>query len=156
MDALIGLFWLLATWLGGADRDPECLVLGGLDAARARAFVSADATRLEDVYVDERAAQADAEVLRSYRDRGLRLEGMWLVRESCRVTSRSPGRVALDVVDRLGPTTAVADDGERRRLPTDQSTPRSVVLEMSGRVWRVAAVSEGPTRAPTPRPDARR
>jgi len=102
MDALMGLFWLLAAWLGGAD-DPECLLLGGLDMVRTEAFVTGEAARLRDVYADERAARADAEVLRSYRERGLRLDGMVLVRESCRVTSRSRRQVTLHVVDRLGP-----------------------------------------------------
>ena len=36
MDALMSLFWLLAAWLGGADDDPECLLLGGLDVVRTR------------------------------------------------------------------------------------------------------------------------
>jgi len=140
MDALMGLFWLLAAWLGGADDDVECLVLGGLDVVRTEAFITGEVARRRDVYVDERAAHADAVVLRSYRDRGLRLDGMVLVRESCRVTDRSPRRVRLDVVDHLGPTWVQAADGRRRDLPRDRPTRRIVVLERVGDVWRVAAV----------------
>lgn len=125
---------------GGGAGDPACLVLGGLDAVRSEAFVTGDVTRLRDVYVDERAVQADAEVVRSYRERGFRLEGMLLVREACRTTERSDRRVELDVVDRLGPTWARSADGERRELPQDRPTRHTVVLERVGDVWRIAAV----------------
>ena len=136
----MGLLWLVAGVLGGGDDDPECLVLGGLDAVRTQAFVTGDEARLRDVYADQRAARADAGVLRSYRARGLRLEGMVLVRESCRVTDRSPGRITLDVVDHLGPTRVVMESGEHRDLPRDRSTRRTVVLERTDDGWRVGAV----------------
>ena len=142
MNALVGLFWLLAAWLGGADDDPECLVLGGLDSARAQAFVSGDAQRLREVYADDHAAGADVEVLHSYDKRGLRLDGMQLVRESCHVSDRSERRLTLDVVDRLGPTTARTADGHRRVLPRDRPTRRSVVLTQTEDGWRVAAVRD--------------
>ena len=145
MDALMSLFWLLAAWLGSGDEDPECLLLGGLDVVRTEAFVRGDVDRLHDVYVDERAAHADAEVLRSYRERGLRLDGMVLVRDSCRVTERSRQRVSFEVVDHLGPTW-VESAGGRRDLPHDLPTRRTVVLERIGDVWRVAAVRSGERR----------
>jgi hypothetical protein len=142
MDALMSLFWLLAAWLGGADDDAECLLLGGLDVVRTEAFVTGDVNRLRDVYVDEPAVRADADVLRSYRERGLQLDGVVLVRDSCRVTERSRQRVTLEVVDHLGPTwVKTADD--RRDLPRDRPTRRSVVLERVGEVWRVGAVRSG-------------
>ena len=143
MSALTRLLWLLAASLGGADHDPECLLLGGLDVVRARAFVEDDASRLRDVYVDERAARADVGVLRSYRDRGLRLDGMLMVREACRVFARSPQRLTLEVVDRLGPTAVVSRSGETQALPHDRPTRRTVVLERSVEGWRVASVREG-------------
>jgi hypothetical protein len=142
MDSLIGMLWLLAAWLGGSDDDPECLVLGGLDAARAQAFVAGDANALREVYVDEHAARVDVEVLHSYRERGLRLEGMALVRTSCRVVDRSERRVTLDVVDRLGRTTVQTADGHRRDLPRDRPTRRTVVLAHMTDGWRVAAVGD--------------
>ena len=142
MDALMSLFWLLAAWLGGADADAECQLLGALDVVRTEAFVTGDVDRLRDVYVDERAARTDADVLRSYRERGLRLDGMVLVRDSCRVTERSRQRVTLDVVDHLGPTWVETADG-RGDLPRDRPTRRSVMLERVGDVWRVAAVRSG-------------
>ena len=143
VDALMSLFWLLAGWLGGADGDAECLLLGGLDVVRTQAFVAGRVDRLSDVYVDDRAARADAEVLRSYRERGLILGGMVLVRESCRVIERSRHRVTLDVVDHLGPTWVQTADGRRRELPRDRPTRRTVVLERVGNAWRVAAVGSG-------------
>jgi len=146
VDALIGLFWLLAAMLGGSGDDPECLLLGGLDAARAQAFVADDEGRLGGVYAGERAARADIEVLRSYRDRGLRLEGMLLLRESCRIADRSRQRVRLDVVDRLGPTSVRTKDGRSQDLPQDRPTRRTVVLERVGDGWRVAAVESGEGR----------
>ena len=142
MDALLGLFWLLAAVLGGTG-DPECLLLGGLDAARTQAFMADDERRLSDVYVDERAARADIDMLRSYRERRLRLEGMQLLRDSCRVTDRSRQRATLDLVDRLGPTSVRTEDGRRQDLPRDRPTRRTVVLEQVGDVWRVAAVESG-------------
>jgi hypothetical protein len=140
MDALMGLLWLLAAWLGGVDRDPECLVLGGLDAVRTEAFVTGDVSLLSHVYADDRVAKADVAMLRSYRERGLRLEGMAMLRESCRVTDRSPGRVVLDVVDRLGPTAARTGDGKRLELPTDRPTRRTVVMHEIDDAWRIAEV----------------
>jgi hypothetical protein len=142
VNVLVAVFWLLAAWLGGTDDDPECLVLGGLDAARAQAFVSGDAQRLREVYVDAHAAGADIEMLHSYDERGLRLDGMLLVRESCRVVGRSERRLTLDVVDRLGPTTVRTADGHRRDLPRDRPTRRTVMLTMTADGWRVATVRE--------------
>ncbi len=140
----MGLLWLLAGMLGGGDDDPECLVLGGLDAVRTHAFVTGDEARLVDVYVDQRAARADADVLRSYRVRALRLEGMVLIRESCRVTDRSPRRITLDVVDHLGTTRVMTENGAKRDLPRDRSTRRTVVLERTDDGWRVGAVRRAP------------
>ena len=144
MDALIALFWLLAGVLGGGDHDPECLLLGGLDAVRTQAFVRGDEARLLDVYVDERAARADTEVLRSYRERARRFEGMVLVRESCRVTDRARVAITLDVIDRLGPTWVRSEDGDSHALPRDRSTRRTVVLERTDDSWRVAGVRRAP------------
>ncbi len=140
----MGLFWLLAGVLGGGDAHPECLVLGGLDAVRTQAFVGGDVARLHDVYVDQRVTRADADVLRSYRERGLRLQGMVLMRDSCRVTDRSRGSLTLDVVDHLGPTRVITENGDHRDLPHDRSTPRTVVLERTDEGWRVGAVRRAP------------
>jgi hypothetical protein len=143
MDVLMGLFWLLAALIGVGVGDPACLLLGGLDATRTQAFVSDDERRLRDVYANDQAARADVETLRSYRKRGLRLEGMLLVRESCRVAGRSAESITLEIVDRLGPTRVRAKDGSRRELPRDRPTRRTVVLDLTDHGWRVAAVGSG-------------
>ena len=139
----MGLFLMLAAMVGGAATDPECFLLGGLDAARTQAFVADDEGGLSDVYVDDRTARADIEMLRSYRERGLRLEGMMLLRESCRVTDRSRQRATLNLVERLGPTSVQTEDGRHQDLPRDRATRHTVVLERVGDVWRVAAVESG-------------
>ena len=136
----MALLWLVVAMIGGADSDPECLVLGGLDATRTRAFLVADPELLRDVYVNAAVASTDVDVLREYRERGLRLEGMHMVREWCRVTDRSRRRLSLDVVDRLGPTSVRTADGHRTDLPRDRPTRRTVVLERTGQAWRVASV----------------
>lgn len=143
MDALLGWIWFFAATIGGSGDDPACLVLGGLDSVRAEAFVSGEEDRLRDVYIDDRAIRADVAVLRSYRARGLRLEGMELVRDNCAETQRSSDRIELDVIDRLGPTAVRSSDDRRRELPRDRPTRRVVVLHRSGDVWRVAAVRPG-------------
>lgn len=137
--------WLvaLAAWcgtlLGPGDADPACLLLGRLDAVRAEAFVRADASRLDHVYASQRLRDADAQVLRAWSDRGLRLEGMGQLRSSCAVVDRSPQRVTLDVVDRLGPTRAVGERGRVLGLPADRPTRRAVVLVLGDDGWRILA-----------------
>jgi len=139
----MSLFWLIAALVGVGGDDPACLLLAGLDTTRTQAFVSDDERRLRDVYLNEQVARADVDTLRSYRERGLRLEGMLLVRESCRFAGRSAESITLDIVDRLGPTWVRAKDGSRRELPRDRPTPRTVVLELTEFGWRVAAVGSG-------------
>jgi hypothetical protein len=147
MDALMAVLWLVAALVGaGADADPACLVLGGLDATRTQAFVTGDEGRLREVYADAPAARADVDLLRSYRERGLRLEGMRMVRESCRVSYRSTRRLTLEVVDRLGPTAVRMPDGRRRDLPRDRPTRHIVVLEQQADGWRIGAVASGESR----------
>lgn len=141
MDSVLALLWLLAAWVGGADDHPACLVLGGLDAVRAEAYTSADEQRLADVYADERTARPDLEVLWSYRERSLRLRGMSLERQTCRVVSDDERRIVLDVVDRLAPTSVRTAGGAWRDLPRDGWSRHTVVLRRVGDVWRIGAVS---------------
>lgn len=135
-------FAALVTWwgtlLGPGDTAPECLLLGRLDAERAWAFVTADEARLDAVYSSDALRDRDAAVLRDYNARALRLEGMVQLRSSCRLVERAPARIVLDVVDRLGPTRAVAA-GAGQALPADEPTRRVVILEDTRSGWRVAA-----------------
>ncbi|KQO37390.1 MULTISPECIES: hypothetical protein [unclassified Aeromicrobium] len=135
-------FAALVTWwgtlLGPGDTAEECLLLGRLDAERAHAFVHADVDRLAAVYASDGLRERDVEVLEDYAERSLRLEGMAQLRSSCRVVERDADRVALDVVDRLGPTRAV-NAGGAVPLPTDEPTRRRVTLEETASGWRVVA-----------------
>lgn len=133
---VVAMLALLGTVVGGGDEDPECLLLGGLDSVRVAAFSEGRAERLLDVHADERLLAADAALLASYEDRGLRLRGGGLERLSCRVVGRSPDRVELDVVDRLGRTWVVEGD-RRRELPRGSATRRAVTLEQGPDGWRV-------------------
>jgi hypothetical protein len=69
---------------------------------------------------------------------------MVLMRDSCRVTDRSRGSLTLDVVDHLGPTRVITENGDHRDLPHDRSTRRTVVLERTDEGWRVGAVRRAP------------
>ncbi|MCR4514706.1 hypothetical protein [Aeromicrobium sp. 50.2.37] len=135
-------FAALVTWwgtlLGPGDTAEECLLLGRLDAERAHAFVQADVDRLAAVYASDGLRERDVEVLEDYAERSLRLEGMAQLRSSCRVVERDRDRVVLDVVDRLGPTRAVAR-GAGHTLPSDEPTRRLVTLEDTANGWRVVA-----------------
>ena len=134
---------LMAWWgtlVGQADVDVECLVLGGLDVARAHAYAVDDPRLLDQVYSDDELRSADERVMRAYRARGLVLGGVGTERLSCRVARRDDGRVQLDVVDRLGG--AWVDQGGRRTsLPTDEPSRRTIVLASTPEGWRVASVA---------------
>lgn len=133
----------LGTFAGPADADPACLLLGGLDARRAVAFVLDEPDLLEGVYADDDLRAQDAEVLGGYRSRGLRLRGMVQERTGCEVRERDDDRVVLDVVDRLGPTRVEAE-GVVGRLPRDEPSRRTVTIVSTPtgwteRAWRVAS-----------------
>jgi len=138
---------LLATLLGPAD-DPECFIVGGLDVARAQALADVNVRDLEQVYVSKRTASRDRQVLERYAARGYRIVGAGMIRESCRVVDRSPGRVELQVTERLAPSWVVSEAGEARRLPRDGSTARRVVLARDGGRWRIASVRSLEAGAP--------
>jgi hypothetical protein len=130
---------LLATLLGPAD-DPECYALGGLDVARAQALADVNVRDLRRVYASDQTASGDRALLEQYAARGYRIVGAGMIRESCRVVDRSPGRVEVQVTERLAPSWVVNEAGEARRLPRDGSTLRRVVLTKVGGRWRVASV----------------
>ncbi len=141
-DLLLALVAWLTTLLGSADEAPECLVLGRLDVVRAAAFTRDEPALLDDVYADPALRERDRRVLDAYRERDLRLVGLGLHRVACRVVSRADGTVVLDVTDRLGPTWVVRD-GERRALPRDGGSRRTVTLRRDDVGWRVASSTDG-------------
>ncbi len=127
-----------ATLLGPGDADPQCLLLGRLDAVRTQALVTGEVARLSEVYASETLRDGDRTLLDDYAARGLRLEGAAQLRLSCAVVDVEPDRVVLDVVDRLGPTRVVGVAGSQA-LPKDAPTRRTVVLVLTDDGWRVGS-----------------
>jgi hypothetical protein len=121
---------------------PASDVLRSWDRARARAFAAADVAALRDLYVaGSPAGTADARLLRSYRSRGLRVEGMRMQLLGVDVLQEGPRRLRLRVTDRLAAGVAVGD-GLRAPMPRDAATTRVVELHRAhaGARWRVAWV----------------
>lgn len=124
---------LVALMVPRADR---CDTLGALDVVRAAAWSSTDEDALARVY-GRGAGERDVLRLRAWGDRGVRVEGMRMVRSSCRPVGVS----GVEVVERLGPGTAVLPDGSRRALPQDGWDRRVIGLERVDGRWRIVAVS---------------
>lgn len=119
---------------------PALAALRAWDAGRARAWASADLAALEGLYTDGSVAGArDVAMLRRWRDRGLRVEGMQTQVVAARVAARSADRVVVVVTDRLAGAVATGR-GRRVPLPGDRLTTRAVTLHLVDRVWRVDSV----------------
>jgi hypothetical protein len=133
------LISMLLTLFGPAA-DPECFALGGLDLARAEALANVNLTELRHVYANPVAAAPDEHILKRYAARGFRIVGAGMVRDECRAVVRAPGRVELDVTERLAPAWAVSETGAQWRLPRDRFSRHRVVLAGSEAGWRIASV----------------
>ena len=129
---------ILGTIVGADDTDERCLHLGRLDAVRVEALAAADPRSLARVHAGAAGRAADAEVIAAYRERGLRIRGAALRRLSCSVREESSTSVVLDVVEALGPTWVVDDDGRWRRLPEPGSVPRRITMVHTEQGWRIA------------------
>jgi hypothetical protein len=110
------------------------------DEGRARAWARADLAALRSLYAPGSAAGArDVRMLRQWRDRGLRVEGMQTQVLGVEVVAQSPDRLVLVVTDRLARAVA-AGRGHRVVLPADGATSRRMTLGLVDRVWRVTSV----------------
>lgn len=108
---------------------PASDVLRDWDRARAGAYARGDVAALRALYrPGSRAGTADVRLLRSFLDRGLRVEGMRMQLLEVRVLARSPRRLRLRVTDRLVGASAVSATA-RRPLPGDLASTR--VLELA-------------------------
>lgn len=108
-------------------------VLHAWDERRAEAWAAADVAALRDLYAPGSAAgRADAAMLRAWRDRGLRVEGLEMQLLSVQVRRRTSDRLVLDVVDRLV---------TRAPLPSDLPTQHVITMRVSDGEWRVVSVS---------------
>lgn len=124
-------------------------VLHDWDDRRAAVWSAGDVDALRSLYArGSRAARADVAMLRAWRDRGLRVEGMRMQLLDLDVRRASAERLDLVVTDRLTGAVAVGR-GVRLPLPQDRATTRRVVLVRAGGVWRVAQSSVGARPART-------
>lgn len=78
-------------------------------------------------------------MLRAYRARGLRVQGMRMQILSLVVLDESPRRLRLEVTDRLVGAVAVGH-GQRLVLPRDRASTRVIELRRVDASWRVASV----------------
>lgn len=132
---------LLVTAVIIAGPSPSAL-LHAWDERRAEAWSQADPAVLRDLYVAGSAAgRADVAMLRSWRARGLRVDHLELQLLAVQPLRRSPGRIVLDVTDRVAGG-AAAPIG--LALPRDLASRHTVVLRLVAGEWRVAAVRPGP------------
>lgn len=117
--------------------DP-CVALEILDANRAVAYATADASILDDIYVAGASAwTVDRDILDGYRARGLRVVGADLELLECRVVDRTRTRVHLAVTDRLRRSWAVDEQGPVTTLPRDRATHHTLTLRLTDGRWRL-------------------
>ena len=116
-------------------------VLHDLDRSRARAFAAGEPRGLDAVYVrGSPVLRHDRAVLDAYARRGLTVRGARLRLLDVRVRAASADRVALRVVDRLGPAVVGSGGGVARPLPRDHPTLHRLRLLRTPAGWRIAAV----------------
>jgi hypothetical protein len=122
-----------------APQEPFALrVLREWDARRSRAYARADVAGLRALYVPgSRTGDADAALLRTYRERGLRVTEMRTQILQARVVRAGATRICVVVTDLL--VVATVDDrlGGGWTLPRDRATTRRVVLVRALGGWRV-------------------
>lgn len=145
----MNLLLVLLLLLGPAPR-PEVAaaeILHAWDVRRCAAWSAGDVAALRRLYAPgSGAGRADVAMLRAWRERGLRVEGMQVQLLLVRVRSWADDTLAIEVVDRiLGGTVGGTIDGPVNGtgavLPTDQATAHTIVLRRIAGEWRVAAVS---------------
>jgi hypothetical protein len=145
------LHQLLAALLALTPGQPAgaSAVLHAWDDHRAEAWAAGDAAALRSLYAPgSPAGRADVAMLRAWRNRGLRIEGMRMQLLDLDLRRGSADRLDLVVTDRLTGAVAVGP-GVRRPLPHDRATTRRLVLVREGRAWRVAQSFEGARPART-------
>jgi hypothetical protein len=117
-------------------------VLHDWDARRSAAWAAGDPAQLRALYVrGSPTGRVDAAMLRAWRERGLRVQGMHMQLLRVVVRRASGARLDLVVTDRLAGGVAVGD-GVRLPLPRDGVSTRRIVLVRAAGEWRVAAVTD--------------
>lgn len=128
---------------GGVHRGSPAAVLAAWDARRSQAWAEGDGAGLAGLYADgSRTGRADVRLLRHYRERGLRVEGLTTQVLSLGVLERGPHRLVLVVTDRVAGGVAVGG-AVPVTLPRDRASTRRVVLTREpGRPWQVDEVRD--------------
>lgn len=113
---------------GSGGTGTPSAVLAGWDRRRAGAWARGDVDALGGLYAPGSAAgRADVAMLRDYRRRGLRVEGLTTQVLRLEVLRRAPGRLVLRVTDRLAGGTVVGAAAPVA-LPADRASTRQVTL----------------------------
>jgi hypothetical protein len=131
----------------GPDERFAVAVLHAWDVRRAGAWAAGDVAALSRLYTGGSAAgAADVGLLRRYAARGLVVRDMRMQVLRARVLVARPGRLQLEVTDRLAVATAVRveDTAVGLRLPIDRPTTRELVLRRVDGEWLMANVSPSP------------
>jgi hypothetical protein len=134
---------------GGSRRTAYALaLLREWDQRRAQAWTDGDPAALAGLYTrGSRTGRHDRRMLAAYVARGLRVTGLRTQVLSARVRSWAPGRVTLQVTDRMWGAHATAP-GVRVPLPHDRPSTRTVSLRRVNGSWLVEEVTDAARRPP--------
>jgi hypothetical protein len=122
---------------------PWLQVLRALDVRRSSAFRKVDDAELDAVYIRGSVPwKADKELLATYRNQRLRIEGLTMEIRSLSIELEDTNHAVLHVVDRLASGTAVDQTGRRTTLPAGKPTSRRITLEapIPG-TWRISGIT---------------
>jgi hypothetical protein len=116
-------------------------VVHAWDDRRAAAWAAGDVAGLRALYTDGSVAgRRDAAMLRAWTARGLRVSGLRTQLLRVEVRARAPGRLVLEVTDRVAGGVAVPG---RVTLPWDRPTAHVLVFRRVGDRWRVSSARPG-------------
>ena len=117
------------------------------DDRRSQAWTEGDAGALAGLYTPgSRSGRKDRAMLAAYAARGLRVTGLQVQVLDASLRSRAPGRITLEVTDRVIGAHAVSD-AFRIPLPRDRPSTRVISLRRVAGAWLVAEVRPVPTPA---------
>ncbi len=163
--ALLVVLLVTTTACAHADADPEVVPASGERAAsadpietrrtadtlsllrawddrRSRAWSDGDAAVLTELYTRaSRTGRHDRSMLAAYAARGLRVTGLRTQVLDASLRSWAPGRVTLEVTDRVVGAHAVGR-GIRIPLPRDRLSTRVIWLRRVSGEWRVEEVTD--------------
>ncbi len=125
-------------------------LLRAWDRRRSQAWADGDAAALTDLYTRaSRTGRHDRAMLAAYAARGLRVTGLRTQVLDASLRSWAPGRVTLEVTDRVVGAHAVGR-GVRISLPQDRPSTRVISLRRVSGAWRVEEVTDAGHRRGSP------